>query len=523
MSSDNLSKSIKQLQTLNKLYIGNDFMHDKLHSYIQNNLPNIMKNIMNSNDERVSRNNELNLEFHTFIRKYLNENKYFYVSVTDRFYIYDGINYKVTNEDAILHHILTTITKERNLLAWKYKTKVKLMKTIKDNSLLDNVPESVTIQNVINSLYPSIFSTKSAAKYFLTVLGDNVLKKNNQHIHYVPLFSKAFIRELNNLSQTMVGLSTTNTFKLKYHEDHDYSNCRVVNIHETVKYENIWKRIISEHGVDIICVSLHYSNRFGDADTFLSSHTENFDNQIHYLKNNSKDNIVKSFVNEYFTVIENGSCDTKQTGWKDIYFLWNHFLNAYRLPSVMYHSEFTTLFINEFNSFYHPNDKSFSGLLSKFLPSTQSFVSFWDETMLENPYENNLEINEIRNIFKIWSKTNDNLSNEHIINIINYFFPDTFIENDKYIHEYVCSLWNKETQIKNALESYKRFSVEDALDGDKTIHNAYIYYCNYVNTTTHCSPYDSLIVDKSYFEMYVHKNLIPYIDNNYISSVWFNE
>ena len=102
------------------------------------------------------------------------------------------------------------------------------------------------------------------------------------------MYSKAFIRDLNNLSQDMVGHSNTNTFKLKYHEDHDYSNCRIMNIHETVKYENIWKRIIAESGVDLICVSLHYSSRFGNADSFLSSHTENFENQIHYLKNNSK-------------------------------------------------------------------------------------------------------------------------------------------------------------------------------------------------------------------------------------------
>ena len=164
MSSNNLSNSIKQLQTLDKLYANDTFMHDKLHSYIKNNLPNIMNNIKNLNNERISRNNELNLEFNTFIGKYLNENKYFYVSAAEKFYIYDGVNYKVTNEDSILHHILTTITKERNLLAWKYKTKVTLMKTIKENSLFDNVPESVTIQNVINALYPTIFPTKYAAK-----------------------------------------------------------------------------------------------------------------------------------------------------------------------------------------------------------------------------------------------------------------------------------------------------------------------------------------------------------------------
>ena len=79
------------------------------------------------------------------------------------------------------------------------------MKNIKEQSLFNIVPESITIQNVINSLYPILFSSKYAAKYFLTVIGDNILKKNNNHIHFVPLYSKIFIRELNNLSQTMTG------------------------------------------------------------------------------------------------------------------------------------------------------------------------------------------------------------------------------------------------------------------------------------------------------------------------------
>lgn len=521
MSAKELSKSIKQLQSLNALYKNDEYMCEKLHLYVQNNLPNIMKNIKISNDQRVSRANVLNNEFHSFIRKYLNENKYFYVSATEKFYIYDGINYKITNEDAILHHILTTITKERSLLTWKYKTKVTLMKTIKENTLIDNVPESITIQNVINSLYPSLFPTSYAAKYFLITLGDNIFKKNNHHIHYIPLFSKTFIRELNNLSQNMLGLSATNTFKLKYHEDHDYENCRIINIHETVKYENIWKRIVGEHGIDMICVSLHYSSRFGDADTFLSSHSENFENQIHYLKNNSKNDIIKTFADEYFIKITDETRDTKETEWKDIYYLWNHFLNKYKLPNIMYQSVFASLFSDKFKDNYDTSNKNFFGLFSKFLPSAQRFVTFWNQTMLENPYENFLEIDEIRKVFKIWNDTNDNLSNQQILDIISYFFPDVCIENDKHIHEYACSLWNKGTQIENVLEKYKNHYITNSLDGDKTIHDAYVFYCNYLNNSSG-SPYDILIVDKSYFVDYIKKYLNPYIDDNYISSIWFN-
>ena len=45
MSTKELSKSIKQLQSLNALYKNDEYMCEKLHLYVQNNLPNIMKNI----------------------------------------------------------------------------------------------------------------------------------------------------------------------------------------------------------------------------------------------------------------------------------------------------------------------------------------------------------------------------------------------------------------------------------------------------------------------------------------------
>jgi hypothetical protein len=143
--------------------------------------------------------------------------------------------------------------------------------------------------------------------------------------------------------------------------------------------------------------------------------------------------------------------------------------------------------------------------------------------MVENPYEQFFEIDEMRKVFKIWNKTNDQLGNQQIIDIISHFFPDVCTENDKHVHEFVCSLWNKGEQIQIIIEKYKKFYTDNSLDGDKTINDAYVFYCNYVNTTTHDSPYNSLIVDKSYFEMHIKKILTPYIDNNYISSIWFNE
>ena len=48
------------------------------------------------------------------------------------------------------------------------------MKQIKDKKLFQSIPETETIQNVLNFLYPFIFDDKETAKYFLTILGDNI-------------------------------------------------------------------------------------------------------------------------------------------------------------------------------------------------------------------------------------------------------------------------------------------------------------------------------------------------------------
>ena len=55
--------------------------------------------------------------------------------------------------------------------------KIKILKEIKEkNSIYDNIPESETIQEIINFLTPTIFPNKEYSKYFLITIGDIILK-----------------------------------------------------------------------------------------------------------------------------------------------------------------------------------------------------------------------------------------------------------------------------------------------------------------------------------------------------------
>ena len=281
----NLSTSIDAIAGLYKKYENNPYMCAKIQNHICNQLPNILENILSTHESRIQRTEQLVSGQDTFIQTFLKTNQYFYVNSIDAFFYYDMVHYQRYSEDAILHHILTSITRERNLMSWKYKTKTSIMKKIKDNSLLTSIPESETIQHVILSLYPLFFRTKDDAKYFLTVIGDNIHKKQPHLIHFMPLSAKPFITELNNISQTHIGANLFQTLKFKYH-DHEFANCRLIHFNDTINYENIWKPVLQNLQVDILCVSSHYSIRYEDSDQFASMVQDSqFQTDVFYLKN----------------------------------------------------------------------------------------------------------------------------------------------------------------------------------------------------------------------------------------------
>ena len=530
-----ISSSIMTLQKLNDLYASDKYMHSRLHSYISNNLPTIMKGIQDTNISRINRTAELNNEFTSFINSYLNTHKYYYVSATERFYKYDGNDYKMCSEDYILHNILTTITSQRNLLNWKYKTKVSLMKIIKGNPIYNSVPESSTIQDVISRLYPAIFSSKDAAKYFLTVVGDNIIKKNSGLIHLIPLYSNTFIRELNNFCQSNLGVNAVNTLKLKYHEDHDYFTCRVINIHETIKYENVWKRILGDVGMNLLCVATHYSTRFGGSEQFLHNNSDDkFSNNVLYLKDKTKENIVADFISDYLTMdnsIETNNVSIKPLviKWKDMQYLWNHYLINANLPSIMYQTTFKDTLTCLIEPNYMKETDEFVNVFSRFLPSARTFVDFWNDTMVEDANESFLELEEIRNLFKTWNKNSGEqlfgLNDQQTLDIIEHFFPDVCIENEKYVHEYKCSLWDKGSQIDDIMDSFKTSYNTLNMEGDKTIYDAYVFYYNHLKNENVGGSSNAYIVHKSYFDNYIIESLKPYINDDKLSimSIWFTK
>jgi len=523
-----------KIRELFQKYDANPYMFSKIHNYVVNLLPNILEKKLSSYEESQQRIENLSQEQGMFIETFLNTNKYFYLPSTEKFFFYDGQHYQIFSEDDILYNILSAITKDRNLMSWKQMTKVYIMKRIKQNSLLKSIPESDTIQFVLDNLCPSFFSSKTEAKYFLTILGDNIFKKNGHLIHFIDGKAKRFISELNILAQSTIGLNLSQTFKYKYHEQHEYKDCRLVKINDCIKSDTVWAPVLNQCFLDLLCVACHYSIRFSCSEDVVLKHyrEQNLMDSIFYLKDIEPEGLVDKFIDEYLQFsnstieIQTISARTTHITWKNMQYLWKHFLESKSLPTVMFQQRLKGYLIQKIKDNYNSDADVFMNVCSKFLPAIQQFLQFWNENIEHDLGETDFEIEDIVHLFYKWSgETNGHLNDKQIIDLISYYYPDCEIEKDKYITGIRCKLWDKQLDIQVALESMRenirgQLRREQDLNLQRiknvSIYDAYTYYCKYFS----CLP-NKRFVNKSYFEKYVFENLTEYIlDEKFIRSDW---
>jgi hypothetical protein len=146
------------LSTVEKLYErykDNEYMLQRIYNHVHVYLPNTLAHEEKNHEKRQNLNSYLSEEQQIFMQVFLSKNNYYYLSSNNFYYEYNGIDYFIVKEDEILHKLLSTISKERTLLQWKYKTKAAIIKQIKERNLFTSIPETDTIQNVLNYIYPS--------------------------------------------------------------------------------------------------------------------------------------------------------------------------------------------------------------------------------------------------------------------------------------------------------------------------------------------------------------------------------
>lgn len=510
----------KIIERLTEIYETYGTSHQvKLYEFIDKELPERMKLHL----QREHRKEQLEKKSEYYIHNFLHNRgiEYFYIPTSNTFISYSGEVIKPIRENIILHEALTGISSQKELLPWKYKIKNMIMKQLKQQTIFQFIPESHTIQLVLSHFTPTLFGTKEESKYFLTILGDNILKKHSKLIHLVHSSSKDFITSLQTHLYTyfknIYHLDTT--FKYKYHE-HNYDRCRILTFNPAVATQTYWEPFLKLHLLDIISVALHYSKRFQSSDNYLLHHT--FNNEIYsnicYLTNHTETEIIQHFITECIVKVPQQS--ELVIRWKELYYVWKFFLKEHNLPSIMFIKQLRSLLNQQLT--YQESTDIYPHITSPILSYVSNIQRFWHETITVGDCDE-FEISELCGLYDIWLK-NEGLKKAKIVNeavmvsIVEHFY-DIVVVNNKCIQNIKCIMWDKQEDMKVVLCELKikyKFSPELYA---RSITSIYSDYCSQApDILQHGN-----IVSKQYFSKYICQ-VIPeqYIVGNKISEQYWS-
>jgi hypothetical protein len=567
---------LSEIWNTNAAIPDNEPILERIHFYVKTQLPQSIKNYQTAHAERETRKKSLELLADEITETFLNKTKYFYCQHSELYFTYNNqVRYSVIHEDEIHHRILCFTSSAPSTFgasadsvtisapvseasgaegtsasltvasyggasisgasisgalssATKYRIKSRIIKSIQSRDILSSIPESRTIQNVIGHLYPALFRTRDHAKYFLTILGDVLLKKSAPLIYFIPPLAKEFIKDLGGECYGLFGSGSNafaTAFKFKYYE-HQYKDCRIVDIHapaasssgsaSVAPHRPTLLRLshtpeLKSSTIDLFCVSAHYSHRFGSADGFLEHHckTPEVATQAWFFRGRTEQQIISEFV-EYST--EPASSEHGIT-MPNMLYLWKLYLSEFRLPSMIFAASLRSKLADYASASTSTPSDIFPNRTSRYLPIVSQFRRFWGEQCFINDTEIELEIDELSTLFNEYTGTTGvataTASDATLLGILRHFYPDVIIEDDKYILNVGCLLWDKKTEINEYLEKFKNQCVTHNLSFPQPLYNAYEYYCGKCYLVA-----KRRIISKRYFEKYFVEEYAEYLDEN---------
>ena len=507
------------------------YMKSRLIIHLKDILPNALENEYKTHKESEKRKVVLEKELLSFQTFFLANNRYYYLASNCTFYLYHENTCKQVKEDDIIYKLLSTVTYDnKSLIDWKYKTKVSLIKKIKERNLFRHlIPETKTIQSVLNCLSPMYFLTKNEAKYFLTCIGDNLLKKQSDQTYYVPSNSKQNLTELDTMCSVITGINNiTSSFVSKYNENVSLVNCRLIRMKNTnITSHEKWIQLLRSDGLNILCTAAYYSNANGCGDNFLEKREELCEYAL-FLKNNTRENIFELFCKNYLeTTDEEVVAATPQLlkgktlmTWKNMQYIWKIFLSDYSIPGVIYSHQLKIMLTGKYT--YDMGIDSFLNVTSRRIPIVSDFMYFWSETMKKcstTSFVNDYEMDEVSTMFVKFVKDNPancvtagRIVEEDIISILTHYYPEIEISENKYILNVDCDMWRKQSELELFLEDARVFFAEQRkMQEDKTVDFDELYK-HYLKSKKEYT------MSKNYFDRFLIFFLKKYIDHSCVLS-----
>lgn len=430
-------------------------------------------------------------------------NTIYYNKTSKVFFNYIQENYIPYNEDNMIYYILDYLTASKEPYSGqkldtctKQTMKNKIIRHIKEvYNIYDNIADSESIQYLMNFLVPGIFKTKDEAKFFMTVLGDILMKKYTHK--KVNIFTKScfkdFLADVNKyMSIYFTNINIFNYFKFKFIQDHSgHENyllcCNDINY----KFFNLNK----QYFIDLICVSIYYStNRYGSALEFIQENILDTDikKSICFFEHNDSQTILDKFSSKYLLPDPDHFITEKE-----ILFLWKKYCSESNLFINIFcnNQEFILKLFESKNVSYQTtcNNNILYGFYSLETPNISHFIDFWNGQFVFDENEYYFELSEILYIYKENNKHRKYELNEHILtHIIQCNFSNYKIIDQKMIHNLKCLKWNKKQEIIDFIQS-------NDININKN-NNTYIYkkYCK-------SKPKNIMKIGKKYFTMYLNE------------------
>ena len=521
------SQIYAQIMDMYRSYMDNPYAMSRIAYYVNDFLPRQISSEVLKFAEKKQKLHEICEEQSNFYRMFLQTNAYYYLPKANIFFEYTNNTYTPISEDEIHLNVLHEIDLDDILSAHKQKTKQLIIKQIKTRNIFNSTPDSRTIQKVIRVFNNDLFETKNGTKHFLTVLGDRILGKKdvNGNIYFVSSQLKNVISTLDRWLPFGISYNSGHNIVTKYHELHDLSTYRCLEYKHDIT--DLTVRLIEPElyklCADIMCVSVHYSNRYGNADKLLGTFDELGD-RVLYFTYHQKSDILNAFVEHSITVSETPHASIS---WNNMFYLWKHYLHSNNIPCVFYAKEFREFM--ESNAYFSSTANVFVGVTSKYLPLMQRFLSFWDTHMtVDGAYHLGYEIDEIMWVLNTrYIRPGQHVfKRKDVLDIIINFLADSddaeqFDSGDenedikrnenvgkvgvvdgKYLIGVRCDLWDKSISIAASVSKYYA-DVYDPEQMATSMDALYTYYVDYLTTATK----KEMACSKEYFCDYMRRTI----------------
>jgi hypothetical protein len=482
------------LENVKKIYIQYENDEEgltRLNAYVMKDIKDMMEIYEEEKKEKQEIEEKIVDYISTFF--YKNDNKYYSCVVRDKekIYIkYDGLNFEVCNRDQIWCEIVTDLNPHSHpgLSKFKHDIAKRALRHVLENDVFNCIPESKTIQKIIEFFNPLFLKTKEDVKYFLAAIGDSVCKTNGDLLYYVSELSREFLTELKVYYDEFFGDDLMQQFKFKY-RGYPYKKSRLITFKKSIKNISYWNNFVKTNFFNILIVGVHYSSRYNGSEKYIEKQHKEVKKRILYLKDKTTGDILAEFQKDFLKVSGTGNLTQDE-----YYFLWKIFCESKNMPLIIYKQEFLTKI------------KDYPNMTSDYLIGIRHFRTFWTETIFPDK-NGEYEISEINELFTIWLNGNKvNTVNEYqLLGIIKHFLPSVQFKG-KNLLNINCTLWNKHKDIQKCILNNK----EKLKEKDHNMLEIYKLYCSYAVKNDFTN-----IVSKKYFEKYMEANISsPYLKNN---------